>query len=87
MNKLIYEEDTYKIIGICMEVHNELGKGFSEVVYGDALEIELIDNNIPYSRESKFDITYKCYKCTYRFTHKANTQLFSHFEIKSWFTS
>lgn len=59
MNKLIYEEDTYKIIGICMEAHNELGKGFNEVVYSDVLEIELIDNNISYSRESKFDISYK----------------------------
>ncbi|QTE24089.1 GxxExxY protein [Polaribacter cellanae] len=59
MNKLLYKEDTYKIIGICMEVHNELGKGFSEVVYGDALEIEFIDNNISYTREKKFNINYK----------------------------
>ncbi len=42
-----------------MEVHNELGKGFNEVVYGDALEIEFINNNIRYSREKKFDIRYK----------------------------
>lgn len=42
-----------------MEVYNKLGKGFNEIVYGDALKIELIDNNIKYSRESKFDISYK----------------------------
>ncbi|MFD0836762.1 GxxExxY protein [Mariniflexile aquimaris] len=59
MSQLIYKEDTYKIIGLCMNVHSELGKGFSEVIYGDALEIELIDNNINYSRESKFNIAYK----------------------------
>ncbi|RAJ14626.1 GxxExxY protein [Olleya aquimaris] len=59
MSSLIYKEDAYKIIGICMEVHRELGKGFSEMVYGDALEIEFIDNNIKYSRETKYDITYK----------------------------
>ncbi|MGJ8592154.1 MAG: GxxExxY protein [Aquaticitalea sp.] len=59
MSPLLYNEDTYKIIGLSMEVHRELGKGFSEVVYGDALEIEFIDNNIPYSRETKFDIVYK----------------------------
>jgi GxxExxY protein len=59
MTQLIYKEDAYKIIGICMEVHNELGKGFNEVVYGDALEIEFIDNNISYSRERKFNINYK----------------------------
>lgn len=59
MNNLLYKEDTYKIIGICMEVHNQLGKGFNEVVYSDALEIEFIDNNIKYSKEQKFNITYK----------------------------
>lgn len=56
---LIYKEEAFKIVGICMEVHRELGKGFSETVYGDALEIEFIDNNINYSRESKYAISYK----------------------------
>lgn len=59
MNNLLYKEETYKIIGICMEVHNQLGKGFNEIVYSDALEIELIDNNIKYSKEKKFNISYK----------------------------
>lgn len=59
MSNLIYKEEAYKIIGICMEVHNQLGKGFNEVVYADALEIELMDNNIEYSREKKYGITYK----------------------------
>lgn len=59
MSQLVYKEEAYKIIGICMAVHRELGKGFSEVVYGDALEIELMDNNVNYSREKKFDILYK----------------------------
>ncbi|MEW4924321.1 GxxExxY protein [Algibacter sp. 2305UL17-15] len=59
MGQLLYNDDTYKIIGICMDVHRELGKGFSEVVYGDALEIELINNKVNYSRETKFNIVYK----------------------------
>ena len=59
MSQLLYNEDTYKIIGICMAVHRELGKGFTEIVYGDALEIEFIDNNVNYSREKKFNINYK----------------------------
>lgn len=42
-----------------MEVHKILGKGHSEKVYGDALEYEFKKNNIPYSRESKFNIEYK----------------------------
>ncbi|WP_412560055.1 MULTISPECIES: GxxExxY protein [Winogradskyella] len=59
MSNLLYNEDTYKIIGICMEVHRQLGKGFNEAVYGDALEIEFIDNNVNYSREIKYGIEYK----------------------------
>ncbi len=59
INNLIYKEDAYKIIGCCMEVHNELGKGFQEIVYADALEIEFKNNNIEYSREKKFSINYK----------------------------
>ncbi|HLV38141.1 GxxExxY protein [Xanthomarina sp.] len=59
MSDLIYKEEAYKIIGICMEVHNQLGKGFNEVVYADALEIQLLDNNISYSREEKYAIIYK----------------------------
>ena len=57
--KLLYKEESYKIIGACMEVHKELGKGFSEIIYGDALEIEFKKNNIIYSREKGYKITYK----------------------------
>ena len=56
---LLYNEESYKIIGACMEVHKELGKGFSEIIYGDALEIEFNKNNIIYSRERSYIITYK----------------------------
>ena len=37
---LLFKEECYKIIGICMKVHTTLGKGFKEVVYKDAMEIE-----------------------------------------------
>jgi GxxExxY protein len=58
-NNLIYKEEAFRIIGCCMEVHKELGKGFSEIVYADALEIEFKIQNIEYSREQKFNINYK----------------------------
>jgi GxxExxY protein len=50
---------TYKIIGICFEVYNQLGKGFLEVVYKDALEYELQKNGISFEREKKYIIKYK----------------------------
>ena len=59
MDDLYLKEETYKIIGICMEVHKILGKGHSEIIYGDALEYEFKKNEIPYNREMKFNITYK----------------------------
>ncbi|MFH2141555.1 MAG: GxxExxY protein [Bacteroidota bacterium] len=42
MDKLVYREEAYQIIGICMEMHRILGKGHSEVVYKDALEYDPI---------------------------------------------
>lgn len=42
-----------------MKVHNVLGKGFNEVVYQEALEIELIKNRIPFEREKTFIIQYE----------------------------
>lgn len=53
------EEETYKIIGICMEVHRNLGPGLLEVVYKDALEIEFRQNEIPFVREKEYFIEYK----------------------------
>ncbi|MFV5702327.1 GxxExxY protein [Flavobacterium sp. XS2P12] len=53
------EQETYKIIGICMEVHRILGPGLLEIVYKDALEMEFKLNNILYQREKEFSIDYK----------------------------
>ncbi|QYS89674.1 GxxExxY protein [Flavobacterium davisii] len=53
------QEENYKIIGICMEVHRILGPSLLEIVYKDALEIEFRENNIPFEREKEFTIDYK----------------------------
>ncbi len=42
-----------------MKVHILLGKGFKEIVYKDALEIEFKKNSIPYEREKSFRIQYE----------------------------
>ncbi len=59
MEEFYFKEETYRIIGLCMEVHKILGKGHSEKIYGDALEYEFKINNIPYEREKKYTIEYK----------------------------
>jgi GxxExxY protein len=53
------QEENYKIVGICMEVHRILGPGLLEIIYKDALEIEFKSNNIPYECEKEFSIEYK----------------------------
>lgn len=42
-----------------MEVHKNLGPGLLEIIYKDALGIELTENNIPFEREKEFLINYK----------------------------
>ena len=56
---LKYEEQTSKILNACMEVHNELGNGFLEPVYQEALEEELKLQGIPYEREKLLPVMYK----------------------------
>lgn len=59
MSDFIYEEESYQIIGILFEVHKNLGKGFSEIVYKDALEYEFNQLNIPFEREREYAVNYK----------------------------
>ena len=59
MTEIIYKQESYQIIGICFEVHNNLGPGFLEIVYKDALEYEFRKANIPYAREVEYEVHYK----------------------------
>jgi GxxExxY protein len=56
---IIYKEESYKIIGKCIEVHKHLGKGFLEVVYKDALEYEFQKEGIAFEREKEYSVKYK----------------------------
>lgn len=56
--KIIFKEESYKIIGICMNIHSTLGNGFLEAVYCEVLEKEFVKNNIPYKREVKLDLLF-----------------------------
>jgi GxxExxY protein len=57
--KYPWQEETYKVIGIAMDIHRQLGKGFSEIVYKDAFEYEFKQHNILFEREKEYQINYK----------------------------
>lgn len=59
MESFYLKEETYQIIGLCMEVHKILGKGFNEIVYKEALQYEFIKKEIPFEREKEYNIEYK----------------------------
>lgn len=59
MEEYIYKDENYTIVGILFEVHKNLEKEFSEIVYKDAIEYEFKQNNIPYQREKEFTVNYK----------------------------
>ncbi|MGG9971207.1 GxxExxY protein [Ferruginibacter sp. SUN002] len=59
MAQLILKEESYELVGICMEIHRELGMGFKEIVYKDALEYEFKSREIEFIREKEFKIQYK----------------------------
>ncbi len=58
-NDLIYKEECYRVVGICMEIHRILGRGLKEVVYKDAMEYEFKQHDIPYKREAEYSVNYK----------------------------
>ena len=62
------DDQTYQIIGAALEVHKELGCGFLEPVYQEALELELSDRKIPFRAQAEIPVFYKGRKlrATYR---------------------
>jgi len=56
---ILYKDESYQIIGACMKVHNNLGSGFLEAVYEEALEKEFINQNIPFKKQVTLDLYYE----------------------------
>ena len=57
--KLLFKEETFKILGACFEVYNEIGCGFLEPLYQGCLEIELNLQDIPFVPQNVLDLSYK----------------------------
>jgi len=59
MSDLLYKREAFQLVGFGMEIHRELGKGHAELIYKDAFVVELSRAGIPFTREQKYEISYK----------------------------
>ena len=59
MAELIYKDESYKVVGACMEVYNEKGFGFHEAVYQECLELELGFQSVPFDPQKILSLEYK----------------------------
>ncbi len=80
MEQILYRSEVYQIVGACMEVYNNLGYGFLEVVYKDAMEVEFLQRSMNYVREEKHAIEYKGVTLQHKFF--ADYTLFSNIIVE-----
>jgi GxxExxY protein len=59
MTELLYKDEVYAIVGAAMDVYNDLGPGFLENVYQEAMEIEVVERKIPSKPIQEIHIRYK----------------------------
>ena len=64
---LIYPDESKKLLGLALQLHNEMGCGFREKVYQDAFEVLLKENKIPYEREKHIDLLFHGVKLEHDF--------------------
>ena len=61
------KKETYRILGACFEVYNEMGRGFLEPVCQECLELELKHQEIPFESQVTLELEYKGQKLEKRY--------------------
>jgi GxxExxY protein len=59
MNEMMFKEEVYAIVGAAMDVYWQLGRGFQEPVYQEALGMEFRRRRIPFESKHEIFIFYK----------------------------
>lgn len=57
--EILFKEESFKIIGACFEVHNQMGPGFLESVYQECLAIEFAEQGVPFIEQPQLKLKYK----------------------------
>jgi len=57
--RIVFKEESYRVIGACFEVYKVMGNGFLEAVYQDCLSMELEDQDIPFLEKPRIRLEYK----------------------------
>ena len=60
--RVLLADEVYRIVGAAIEVHRELGSGFLEAVYQEALALEMDDRKIPFHAQVELPIRYKLWR-------------------------
>ena len=58
-SRILFKEESYKIMGACFEVYKDKGNGFLEAVYQECLGIEFKEQEIPFIEKSTVKLHYK----------------------------
>ena len=64
---LIYPDESKRLLGLAIRLHNEMGCEFREKVYQDAFEVLLKENKIPYEREKHIELVFHGVKLEHDF--------------------
>ena len=59
VSDLKLKEEVYAVVGAAIDVHRELGPGFLESIYQEAMEIELSARNLPFAAQQPISVLYK----------------------------
>ena len=57
--RIVFKEESYRIIGACFEVYKDKGSGFLEAVYQECLSLELDRQQIAFQEKPRLGLTYK----------------------------
>ncbi len=58
-DRIVFKDESYRIIGACFEVYMEKGNGFLEAVYQECLGLEFGEQQIPFQEKPRLRLGYK----------------------------